>query len=426
MSARLARHATSTALAAAVLLLLAPGAMAAPPTCAAPQPAQTVQTGAPLFIPASCTDTDGDELSFEITTVPEHGDAAVDFDGIVYTPTPPYTGSDQLAFTATDGTDTTDPVTVDITVVENPPPVCATPLTLKVEPGEPAFLFPFETCSDEQFPTFTVVTLPAHGDVDLEVDFTYAPDPGFVGTDRFTFVANDGVSDSNLVTVDVIVRHNNPPHCVTPLSINVEKNGASRLNPLTACSDRDGDAISPELIAGPEHGQLELNLPSVTYRPNRDYTGPDLIVYRVRDDRGAGSNIALLNITVGPIVNPSDRVPPTVDLAADGKQKLRAVRRQGLKLKVTCNELAFGRIEVWVGKSTARKLKIRPKARGPVRIGWVSTTIASGESRITVELGRKARKRLKSARKVKLVVTARVADEASNVSTDRLKMTLRR
>ena len=115
-----------------------------------------------------------------------------------------------------------------------------------------------------------------------------------------------------------------------------------------------------------------------------------------------------------------------MDLAADGKQKLKAVRRQGLKLKVTCTELAFGRIEVWVSKSTARKLKIRPKARGPVRIGWVSTTIATGQSRITVELGRKARKRLKNARKVKLVVTARVADEAANVGTDTLQLTLRR
>ena len=426
MSARLARHATSTALAAAVFLLLAPGAMAAPPTCEAQQPAQEVQTGAPFFFFPSCSDADGDELSFEITTAPEHGDAFVDFGGIVYTPTAPYNGPDQLAFTATDGTDTTQPVTVDITVVENPPPECTTPLTLKVEPGEPAFLFPFETCGDEQFLTFTVVTLPAHGDIDLEVDFTYAPDPGFVGTDRFTFVANDGVSDSNLVTVDVLVRHNNPPHCVTPFSIRVDKNGASRLNPLMACSDRDGDPIFPELIAGPEHGQLELDLPSVTYRPNRDYTGQDLIIYRVRDDRGAGSNIAMVNITVGPVVNPSDRVPPTVDLAADGKQRLKAVRRHGLKLKVTCNELAFGRIEVWVSKSTARQLKIRPKARGPVRIGWVSTAIASGESRITVELGRKARKRLKSARKVKLLVTAHFNDEAGNTAEDTLQMTLKR
>ena len=308
MSARLARHATSTALAAAVLLLLAPGAMAAPPACDAQQPAQVVQTGDQLFFFPSCTDDDGDPLTLEITTAPEHGDATADLGAIVYAPTAPYTGSDQLAFTATDGADTTDPVTVDITVVENPPPVCATPLTLKVEPGEPAFLFSFETCSDDQFLTFTAVTLPAHGDVDLDVDFTYAPDPGFVGTDRFTLVANDGVSDSNLVTVDVIVRHNNPPHCVTPVSIRVDKNGAARLNPLTACSDRDGDPISPELIAGPEHGQLELDLPSVTYRPNRDYTGQDLIIYRVRDDRGAESNIAMVTITVGPVVNPSDRV----------------------------------------------------------------------------------------------------------------------
>src|SRR5215208_2834023 len=107
-----ARCLASTAFAAVILLLLAaPAAAAAPPTCQTPQPPQTVQTGDQLFLFPSCSDPDGDLLGFAITTPPAHGDATVEADAIRYMPEAPYTGPDQLAFTASDGTTTTDPVT---------------------------------------------------------------------------------------------------------------------------------------------------------------------------------------------------------------------------------------------------------------------------------------------------------------------------
>ena len=57
------------------------------------------------------------------------------------------------------------------------------------------------------------MTGPANGNVALGLNgsFLYEPDAGFGGTDIFTYVANDGVSDSNVATVTITV--NAAPAC---------------------------------------------------------------------------------------------------------------------------------------------------------------------------------------------------------------------
>jgi hypothetical protein len=54
--------------------------------------------------------------------------------------------------------------------------------------------------------TFAIVSQPSHGTLDGAGDTgTYTPEPGFVGTDSFTFVANDGTADSNVATITIEV-----------------------------------------------------------------------------------------------------------------------------------------------------------------------------------------------------------------------------
>src|SRR5262249_14792006 len=52
-----------------------------------------------------------------------------------------------------------------------------------------------------------LVTAPAHGALTPHADgsFTYTPDPNFNGIDQFTYMANDGMTDSNIVTVTLSV-----------------------------------------------------------------------------------------------------------------------------------------------------------------------------------------------------------------------------
>lgn len=54
--------------------------------------------------------------------------------------------------------------------------------------------------------TFRIITQPQHGSVGVNgTTATYFPNAGFVGTDTFTFAANDTFSDSNLGTGSVVI-----------------------------------------------------------------------------------------------------------------------------------------------------------------------------------------------------------------------------
>jgi len=58
-----------------------------------------------------------------------------------------------------------------------------------------------------------VVHRPGHGELDLAPNgsFLYTPEPGFCGTDSFTYRAGDGLEYSNVATVTITVRDTVPP-----------------------------------------------------------------------------------------------------------------------------------------------------------------------------------------------------------------------
>jgi Family of unknown function (DUF6288)/Bacterial Ig domain len=70
------------------------------------------------------------------------------------------------------------------------------------------------TASDPQSDpiTYTVLIQPAHGTLSGTIpNLTYTPASGYLGTDSFTFKANDTESDSNVATISITVRTNIAP-----------------------------------------------------------------------------------------------------------------------------------------------------------------------------------------------------------------------
>jgi hypothetical protein len=100
-------------------------------------------------------------------------------------------------------------------------PAAVTDRTLATASGVPAALTLGSTDADGDLRTLRIVEQPAHGTVGLEGTVaTLYPDPGWNGTDRFTYAAWDGWTDSNLGAVTVGVEF---PGC-----------------PLAACLFADG------------------------------------------------------------------------------------------------------------------------------------------------------------------------------------------
>jgi VCBS repeat-containing protein len=159
------------------------------------------------------TDVDGDALRAVLVSGPAHGALTLNADGsLTYTPAADFNGGDSFTYRASDGSLTSSPATVRITVNPvNDAPVAAND-TYTVQQNAilsvpaPGVL---GNDSDVDSPTLTaaVVAGPASGTLTLDPNgsFTYVPSAGFTGTDTFTYRAGDGSATSGVATVTVRV-----------------------------------------------------------------------------------------------------------------------------------------------------------------------------------------------------------------------------
>jgi hypothetical protein len=118
--------------------------------------------------------------------------------------------------------------------------------------------------------------------------------------------------------------------------------------------------------------------------------------------------------------------PPTLNLGGKSTLKLATALRKGLHMTVESS--APGRLvaRATVDKKTAKRLKIKKNAKGPVVVASVTKVIGDGRSHVTLKFTKKAKKRLKHAKRVKLSLRATVTDLDGNQAVDRAKLVLKR
>src|SRR5437588_77886 len=151
---------------------------------------------------------------------------------------------------------------------------------------------------------FSVLSMPQNGKLATGTTsntVTYTPNPGFSGTDTFTYKATDGQGvSSNIATVTITVSavQNNPPtadnkavstNAGTPVQITLTGH-----DPLPL-----PDVLKFSVVANPTHGNLSSTTSNtVTYTPNPGFSGTDTFTYKATDGRGVSSNIATVTIIV--------------------------------------------------------------------------------------------------------------------------------
>ncbi len=95
-------------------------------------------------------------------------------------------------------------VPVTLNVVNSPPVANDQSVTTAEDTAKAITLT--ATDADGDALTYTVVTQPSHGTLSgIAPNLTYTPDTNYYGTDSFTYKANDGIDDSNIATVSIIV-----------------------------------------------------------------------------------------------------------------------------------------------------------------------------------------------------------------------------
>jgi len=172
------------------------------------------ETTVTIDVLANDSDPDGDPLMVMAVSVPVNGTAVNNGDGTVtYTPNNNFTGTDLFTYTVQDGQggSSTATVTVEVTPVNDQPvandDAYNTSQDTMLTVAAPGVL---GNDSDPDGDTLTahLVNNVANGFLLLNEDgsFDYTPDPGFTGSDTFTYVANDGLVDSTESTVTIMVQ----------------------------------------------------------------------------------------------------------------------------------------------------------------------------------------------------------------------------
>ncbi|MCA1684099.1 MAG: tandem-95 repeat protein, partial [Actinobacteria bacterium] len=227
------------------------------PTCASAT--LTTAEDTPGATDPTCTDVDGNSLTYAIVAQPAHGTASVGADNkLHYIPASNYNGPDSFTYKANDGTLDSNVGTVSVTVnAVNDVPVAANdayttaagaPLTVPA-PGV------LGNDSDVDGDTLSAgsASTPTHGSVALNPNgsFTYTPAAGYSGGDAFTYVASDGHGGTAPATVAMTVTPPPPPSAgPTTFSVNDLSlpEGNSGTSPATFTIARSGDTSGPASV----------------------------------------------------------------------------------------------------------------------------------------------------------------------------------
>ncbi len=146
--------------------------------------------------------------------------------------------------------------------------------------------------------TYSVASSPGNGTLTGSgANRTYTPNADYNGSDSFTFVVNDGSSNSAPATVSIAVNPVNDAPSATDVSASTSENTAVAVTLDGA--DIDGDPLSYSITSGPTNGTVSGSGANRTYTPDSGFVGTDSFVYQVSD--GTATDQATVTVTVSAV-----------------------------------------------------------------------------------------------------------------------------
>lgn len=284
-----------------------------------------------IVVPIYDNDSDLPSIGSLTTTNPSNGSVSINDNGtpndptddiVTYTPNPDYNGPDSFDYTVcnTTGDCSTATVTVDVLpIVDALPDSIATIEDTAVDIDILA--------NDNDIPTIGTLTNtnPTDGTAVIndngtpgnpsDDSITYTPDPGFIGSDSFTYTLCDSLSNCSTTTVTILVN---------PIGINLDTDNDGIVdsfedlnldgdnNPATNPTDTDGDGIADYLDIDSDDDGIPDN---VEAQSTSGYVAPSGI-----DANGNGLDDAYENgggLGLLPVDTDGDGLPDYVDDDSD-------------------------------------------------------------------------------------------------------------
>ena len=215
----------------------------------------------PLTGQLTASDVEADAITYTLVDGPQYGEIDLNPDGsFTYTPAADLAGEDSFTFIANDGQADSAVATVTLSIAaENDVPLAEAGATSGDEDteitGQVSAVDP-----DGDPLSYAVTSDAAHGQVVMASDgsFSYTPEANYFGEDSFTFVANDGTSDSAEQTFTITVNpvDNDPAVITGDLAAEITESSevgvpdGSVVGQLTA-TDPDGEtSFNADTLAG--------------------------------------------------------------------------------------------------------------------------------------------------------------------------------
>lgn len=170
-----------------------------------------------------------------------------------------------------------------------------------------------DTDADGDSLAITGVSEPANGQASVSgSQVIYTPEPGFTGTDSFTYAVEDGFDGQDTATVTVTVQSTNEPPVVGDLSVETLRNQPVEIDVLAEASDPDGDPLNIASFTQPGNGTVTQSGDLLIYQPDEQFVGSDNFTFTVADGRG-GEASASVSVTV----QSDNEAPVVADLSAE-------------------------------------------------------------------------------------------------------------
>jgi hypothetical protein len=214
----------------------------------------------PVTVNVLTNDTDAEGDALTITAVSQGTSGAVTFSAtdVTYTPTPGFFGDDSFTYTIDDGNGNTAVGTVNVTVIRNNvvPLVNNDTASTDANLAVVVDVLANDTDGDNDVLTISSVTQGTNGSVTNNgTDVTYTPNPGFTGSDSFSYTADDGFGGSATATVTMSVNavaNTAPVASADIYSMNEDAIlDVAAAGVLSNDTDADGDTMTVTLISGP-------------------------------------------------------------------------------------------------------------------------------------------------------------------------------